>query len=160
VLKIDHLYQLAYKIAYRLLTILLIFWHPHTRGAFVAFWHGQKLLLVRHSYKPGLCLPGGGVEKNEEYDEAATRELREETGISVDTVALSKPIEFHLTNEGKKDYICCFEVEHQDSMVELTIDNREIVWAGFKDPALVQLEDCNTLLREYLNYAVHSSRHS
>ena len=42
--------------------------------------HSGKVVLVRHSYKPGLSFPGGGVGRGEAPVEAMLRELREEIG--------------------------------------------------------------------------------
>ena len=43
----------------------------------------DNLLLVRHSYRPGWFLPGGGVHKWETLEEAAIRETREEGAIEI-----------------------------------------------------------------------------
>ena len=51
-----------------------------------------KVLLVRRARNPALnlyTLPGGGVETGETLTEAITREVREETALTIEPVALA-----------------------------------------------------------------------
>ena len=50
----------------------------------------ERILLVRHSYRPGWHLPGGGVKKWETAPDAAIREVLEEGGIAI--AALEGPL--------------------------------------------------------------------
>lgn len=56
-----------------------------TLGVRVALFDGDRVLLVRHSYIAGWYFPGGGVDPGETAEEAAHRELFEETGLVAET---------------------------------------------------------------------------
>lgn len=51
--------------------------------------HGGGLVAIRRAIPPvGLALPGGYIELGERWQDAAARELREETGVVVDADAI------------------------------------------------------------------------
>lgn len=56
-------------------------------GVRVVILSGDRAVLVRHWYAPFVwTLPGGGICENETPEAAAIREVREETGLIIDSL--------------------------------------------------------------------------
>jgi 8-oxo-dGTP pyrophosphatase MutT (NUDIX family) len=121
----DWCYRLAYRLAY---PIMNRWWHfsGHHHGVKVAVWLGDRVLCVRHSYKPGLQLPAGGVGKGENHRLTAARELEEETGVVIDQRDLR--LVFALSTAMGMLYLYEARI---DARPPLRIDHREIIGAEF-----------------------------
>ncbi len=87
------------KVCWRLLK-------PHTLGSRCLVISGDRVLLVHHSYEPSWYLPGGGVKRGEGFREAAAREVREETAVTVRDLRLFGL--YHSRSEGKSDHVAVF----------------------------------------------------
>lgn len=86
-----------------------------------------QILLVRHSYGPqGWYFPGGGIGRNEAPEDAARRELREETACAIQGLKLVGIIDEVLSGAPHRAHIFEGVV---DAMPKA--DGREVVEARF-----------------------------
>ena len=130
---LDPLWRGALRIAYRL---RLAWWYlrrPAIHGSYIAVWHGERVLVIRNSYRKRLSFPAGGRARGETLLEAARRELGEEVGISAPLEELAYYGELVHHNRYAEDHGHVFELRCA-SAPEVRVDRREVVWAEFLSP--------------------------
>ncbi len=84
----------------------------------------DRVLLIRHTYVPGWYLPGGGVDVGETIEQAARREVLEETGLGVDGLALFGL--YYNTTASRRDHVALFVADDWRRERDLAVPNREI----------------------------------
>jgi 8-oxo-dGTP pyrophosphatase MutT (NUDIX family) len=131
---VDRGFQLAYKVAYRLMRVYWGVRRPATHGALVTLWNAGEVLLIQNSYVNYRSLPGGYVGRYETGAEAAIRELREEIGIVARPEQLERVYDEVKDWEGKRDHVEVFKLE-LDRRPEIVIDRREVIAAGWYSPS-------------------------
>lgn len=92
----------------------------------------SRILLVRHSYRPGWHFPGGGVEWNETIESALSRELNEEAGVEITGPAKLHGI-YSNFEKFRGDHICVYIVEDWNRL-RVPEPNAEIRETGFFFP--------------------------
>ncbi len=122
---------------------------PATHGALVAMWHRGEILIVKNSYRRQYTLPGGYVRPSESAQQAAARELEEEVNLRVPPDALELVYSDSKLFENRRDRVSIVELEVEEPP-EFQVDNRELVWAGFKPPRAVLDLNIVPHLRAYL----------
>ena len=106
----------------------------------------NRVLLVRHSYRPGWFFPGGGVEWNETIETALARELEEEVGVSLTAPAQLHGIFANFTSF-PGDHIALFVVRDWERRGDYR-ERGEIAEAGMFAPQTVPEEtDAGTRTR-------------
>lgn len=95
--------------AYALITLQRMAWQPVTLGVRVLLVRDGQALLVRHAYRDGWFLPGGGVKRRETLAAAARREAREEVGATIGEMRLMGA--YSNFREAKSDHVVVFVSE-------------------------------------------------
>jgi 8-oxo-dGTP pyrophosphatase MutT (NUDIX family) len=152
----DALAQRGLRLAFRLMRLWWFLRRPPYDGALVALWHGGRILLIRHSYRDLLGLPGGGIGRREAPEAAARRELLEEVGIELGEGRLALAAEMTLYWECRYDHVRVFAVE-LDKAPALALDHREIVAAAFVAPAEALRLPLSPPARAYLEAVVRGA---
>lgn len=150
----DAFWRLVYRLGYPCAQLVWRIAGKSGHGASIAVWHDGRLLCVRESYRPGLGLPGGGLNDSETPAEAARRELREEVGLDLEPGAFRRHGLIAYGVGGRSILDALFEV-HLDETVSPVVDNREIVWAGFLEPAVIREQRMQRGVRLYLERVKH-----
>lgn len=68
------------QLLYLAFKIYCFIFRPVRMGVRVLMFKDSSVWMVRHTYIPGWHLPGGGIKRNETIEQAARREMFEETG--------------------------------------------------------------------------------
>ena len=97
------------RVAYAGLELRRMAWQPVTLGVRVLLVRNGEVLLVRHTYRDGWFLPGGGVKRHETLEAAARREAHEEVGATIGELRLMGA--YSNFAEAKSDHVVVFVSE-------------------------------------------------
>lgn len=145
---LDRGYRLLYIVLYRLAGVYWLLTRAEARGVFVAVWCEGRILMLKNSYKPQYSLPGGLMNRGEEPLQTAVREAREEVGMELDPASLHLAREL-IRNGWHREHCRLFEVRVA-AAPEPCLDEREVIWAGWKTPEEALALPLNHFLRAYL----------
>jgi 8-oxo-dGTP diphosphatase len=100
-----------------------------------AIFHAGRVLIVRRGTPPMqgvFTLPGGGVELGETLEQAVVREVREETGLAIEPVALAGYRQVIARDgEGKIErhfVILPFAARYLEGQIALNAELAEAAW--------------------------------
>jgi 8-oxo-dGTP diphosphatase len=146
---LDACYRLAFRLGYRVMRLWWFLRRPEHRGAIVAVWHEERVLMLRASYRRTLDFPGGGLGAGEAPRAGACRELAEEVGLEIAPEALTLAHEMTALWDWRRDHVAIFELR-LTTPPRLRLDGREIVAAEFMPPAAVLAGEISPFVRAYL----------
>jgi len=115
----------------------LFFYLKGSSRARVIIVRNKQILLVRNWLGPGqYSLPGGGLQPNEKPIDGAAREIKEETGISINPKSLTQVIPSFITSDKGHSYKCysySVEVDKTTKISRQKFEIAEVRWVKFED---------------------------
>ena len=146
----NKLARFCYKLAYKIILLVWFFYRPTVRGVYIAVWYDKKILVIKNSYKKQFIIPCGRIKRGESLTDAAIRELREEVGLKVDASELKFIGQYTYNYKYVSEIGSFFELEIL-TLPDIRVDNREVVWAGFKSPDEALSLKLNPLVKSYIH---------
>jgi len=117
----------------------------------------QEVLIVKHTYRPGWFLPGGGVKNGETAYDAIKRELYEETGIILLEEPILYDIYFHVFM-GVNDYPITFIVKKFKVTKINDPEIEEIMWCPINKLPLDITPGSKNRINEFSNNCIQRNR--
>ena len=140
------------KLIYPLAKTYWFFTRPNTVGVVVIIINSKnRVLLVKHSYKPKWHVPGGGVSKGEHLEDAARREVFEETNLKIGELGILGI--YRKFENFKNDTAIVFFTKDIEDESNLKIDQVEISeaeWFDIKDLPKDTKKHDKKRIQEYL----------
>jgi 8-oxo-dGTP pyrophosphatase MutT (NUDIX family) len=134
-----------YRLAARVRKLYWFVFRPRTFGVKCLVEHNGRWLMIRNTYGRGhWTFPGGRIDRGETPEQAAIREVAEEVGIALESVA---PFGVYLHNrEYKRDTVYCFRASvMDDGHVIDPFEVAEAAWVpageppGFRGPSVDEI---------------------
>jgi len=88
---------------------------------------------------PGLCFPGGHVEPGESFVESVIREVREETGLTIENPILCGTKQFQ-TRKGERYVVFFYKANHFSGQLQSS-DEGKVFWIPRNTLTLYTLVD-------------------
>ena len=124
----------------------VVYYDPKVAATCIVEQDG-KILMIRRALQPGIGLwsvPGGYVDRGEVVEEAAAREVLEETGLEVEVRRLVGLF----SEQGHPVMVAAFEAQETGGALEAGPEAQEVGFFGFDDlPPLAFPRDVHILER-------------
>lgn len=111
---------------------LLSLFSKKTMGARVLVIQGDQILLIKHTYTPGWCTIGGGIDPGESGLQALKRELMEEVGVTLSAEPSLLGF-YHRPHKKRDDYVVVYVCKAFEKKDVSSPEISETRWFPLKD---------------------------